>query len=48
LIQKGMVCTTKIPCKACSWPIILFRYSTRQRWAKQCCNIQCSSRVTKS
>lgn len=48
LIQKGMICTTKIPCKVCSWPIILFRYSARQRWAKQCCNIRCSSRVTKS
>ena len=48
LIQKGMVCTTKIPCKICSWPMILFRYSYRQKWTRQCCNIRCVSRVPKS
>ncbi len=48
LIQKGMICTTKIPCNTCSWPIILFRYSYRQKWTRQCCNIKCISRVAKS
>ncbi|VVC05441.1 Uncharacterised protein [uncultured archaeon] len=48
LLQKGMVCTTKIPCKTCSWPMILFRYSYRQKWTRQCCNIKCISRVSKS
>lgn len=48
LIQKGMVCATKISCKTCSWPMILFRYSYRQKWTRQCSNIRCISRVTKS
>jgi len=48
LIQKGMICTTKIPCNTCSWPMILFRYSYKQKWTRQCCNIRCISRVPKS
>ena len=48
LIQRGMICTTKIPCNTCSWPIILVRYSSKQKWAKQCCNIRCVSRAPKS
>ena len=44
LIQKGMICTTKIPCNTCSWPMILFRYSTRQKWTRKCCNIRCGNR----
>ena len=42
LIQKGMICPTKIPCNTCSWPMILFRYSHKQKWTRQCCNIKCS------
>lgn len=48
LIQRGMVYATKIPCKTCLWPMILFRYSTRQKWTRQCCNIRCASRAPKS
>ena len=48
LIQKGMIFTTKIPCNACSWPMILFRYSYKQKWTRQCCNIKCISRIAKS
>lgn len=48
LIQRGMVYATKVPCKTCSWPIILFRYSTRQKWTRQCSNIRCVSRVSRS
>jgi putative DNA topoisomerase len=48
LIQQGMIYATKAPCKICSWPIILFRYSTRQKWSRQCCNIRCISRMPKS
>lgn len=48
LIQKGMICTTKIPCNTCSWPMILFRYSYKQKWTRQCCNIRCVSRAPKS
>lgn len=48
LIQKGMICTTKIPCYICSWPIILFRYSLKQKWTRQCVNMQCKSRQIKT
>lgn len=47
LIQKGMLCTTKISCKFCLWPVILFRYSRKQKWTRQCANIKCKSRITK-
>jgi putative DNA topoisomerase len=48
LIQRGMLYATKIQCKLCSWPIILFRYSLKQRWTKQCANIKCKTREIKS
>lgn len=48
LIQRGMVCATKIPCEICAWPMIVFRYSTKQKWTRQCCNIRCVSRTPKS
>ena len=48
LIQRGMIWATKTPCKLCSWPIILFRYSIKQKWQKQCTNMKCVSREVKS
>jgi putative DNA topoisomerase len=48
LIQRGMLCTTKIPCKFCSWPIVLFRYSRKQKWSRQCANMKCKTREIKS
>lgn len=48
LIQRGMMCATKIPCKICLWPMIVFRYSMKQKWTRQCCNIRCPSRNIKS
>lgn len=48
LIQRGMICTTKISCNTCAWPIILFRYSRKQNWSRQCCNIKCKSRQIKT
>ncbi|MGI0011485.1 MAG: DNA topoisomerase [Nitrosopumilaceae archaeon] len=48
LIQRGMICTTKISCGTCTWPIILFRYSRKQKWSRQCSNIKCESRQTKA
>lgn len=48
LIQRGMICTTKIPCRFCEWPIVLFRYSRKEKWSRQCCNIKCKSRQTKA
>src|SRR3989337_4445685 len=47
LIQRGMICTTKIPCKFCAWPMVLFRYSIKQKWTRQCPNIKCESRKAK-
>ena len=48
LIQRGMMHATKIPCKTCFWPIVLFRYSWKQRWNRQCGNIRCPERAVKS
>ena len=48
LIQRGMICTTKISCNTCAWPIVLFRYSRKQKWSRQCCNIKCESRQIKT
>jgi len=48
LIQRGMLCTTKISCKFCSWPIVLFRYSRKQKWTRQCANMKCKTREAKS
>lgn len=44
LLQKAMLKATRIPCQACSWPIIIFRYSRKQKWMRQCANIKCESR----
>ncbi|MEO9310026.1 MAG: DNA topoisomerase [Nitrososphaera sp.] len=48
LLQKAMLCVTKIPCERCLWPQLLFRYSRRQKWKKQCANINCPSRGPKA
>ncbi|RJQ25239.1 DNA topoisomerase [Candidatus Parcubacteria bacterium] len=48
LLQKVMLCQTKMPCALCAWPQILFRYSRRQRWVRQCSNINCPSRKPKA
>lgn len=48
LIQKGMIYATKISCKLCAWPVILFRYSRKQKWTRQCVNIRCEGRKTKA
>jgi len=47
LLQKAMLRATKIPCGSCSWPLVVFRYSRKQKWAKQCSNINCPSRKPK-
>jgi len=48
LLQKAKLRATKIPCKKCSWPIVIFRYSRKQKWNRQCSNIKCESRIPKS
>lgn len=48
LLQKAKLRATRIPCKICSWPIVIFRYSRKQKWNRQCSNIKCESRISKS
>jgi putative DNA topoisomerase len=48
LLQKAKLRATKIQCKLCFWPVILFRYSRRQKWTKQCSNIKCKEKISKS
>jgi len=48
LVQKGMICAIKTPCRICYWPIILIRYSRKQKWSRQCSNMKCESRIVKS
>jgi hypothetical protein len=48
LLQKAKLRATKIPCKICLWPIVIFRYSRKQKWSRQCSNIKCESRIPKS
>ena len=47
LLQKARLRATKIPCNICKWPTIIFRYSRKQKWIKQCSNFNCESRETK-
>ena len=44
LLQKAMVRVIKKKCTTCSWPTIVFRFSKKQKWQRQCANINCESR----
>ncbi len=44
LLQKAKLRAIKQKCEICSWPIIIFRYSRKQKWIRQCGNINCDSR----
>jgi len=44
LPQKARLRRTKKLCDICYWPIILYRYSRKQKWTEQCTNIQCKTR----
>ena len=48
LLQKAKLRATKIPCKICAWPIVIFRYSRKQKWTRQCSNLKCQSRIPKA
>ena len=45
LLQKAKLRATKVPCKDCSWPMIIFRYSRNQKWTRQCSNFNCKTRI---
>ena len=47
LLQKARLRATKNPCDVCKWPMIIFRYSRKQKWTKQCSNFNCESRKPK-
>ena len=47
LLQKAKLRATKNPCDVCKWPMIIFRYSRKQKWTKQCSNFNCKSRKPK-
>lgn len=44
LLQKARLRATKTACGECGWPIIIFRYTRKQKWTRQCSNIECKSR----
>ena len=43
LLQKARLRGTKSPCEICKWPMIIFRYSKKEKWNKQCSNIKCKN-----
>lgn len=47
LLQKAKLRATKIACDVCKWPMVIFRYSRKQKWTKQCSNFNCDSRKPK-
>ena len=47
LLQKARLRATKTPCDECNWPMIIFRYSRKQKWTKQCSNLNCITRKSK-
>ncbi|HIA25780.1 MAG TPA: DNA topoisomerase, partial [Candidatus Nitrosopelagicus sp.] len=46
LLQKATIRRTKKLCNICFWPLILYRYSRKQKWTEQCANIRCEARKT--
>ena len=44
LLQKARLRATKKACKTCGWPEVIFRYSSKQKWTRQCSNIACPTR----
>ena len=31
-------------CPECQWPTVIFRYSRKQEWKRQCANMKCKTR----
>lgn len=44
LLQKARMRAIKKACEVCKWPMIIFRYSKKQKWTRQCSNFNCESR----
>ena len=47
LLQKARLRAIKVPCEECKWPIVIFRYSRKQTWTRQCSNFNCKTRKPK-
>ena len=47
LLQKAKLRAIKVPCEECKWPIVIFRYSRKQTWTRQCSNFNCKTRKPK-
>lgn len=45
LLQRAKLRALRRTCEACGWPIIMFRYSRKQKWTKQCSNHDCPTRA---
>jgi len=48
LLQKAKLRAVKVSCAECKWPMIIFRYSRKQKWTRQCSNFNCKTRKSKS
>ena len=44
LLQKAMLKVLKTKCPECQWPTVIFRYSRKQEWRRQCANMKCKTR----
>ena len=44
LLQRARLRATKKACGTCAWPEVIFRYSSKQKWTRQCSNIACPTR----
>ena len=47
LLQKAKLRATKTSCEECKWPMVIFRYSRKQKWTRQCSNFNCKTKNTK-
>jgi ssDNA-binding Zn-finger/Zn-ribbon topoisomerase 1 len=48
LLQKAKLRVTKKQCEVCMWPEVIFRYSRKQKWNRNCSNINCITRQAKA
>ncbi len=47
LLQKARLRAIKASCEECKWPMIIFRYSRKQKWTRQCSNFNCKTKNPK-
>ena len=48
LLQKAKLRVIKKQCEVCMWPIVIFRYSRKDKWSRNCSNINCETRKSKA